>query len=303
MVYTTLSTLLYGDNELPPVGECHLITDSLEADGNFLLHHYVAAFLRASTSTVAASRPQVVFMGTGQIFSHYAAIGKKLGINVVAAKSKGQLYFMDLLSRFTVPINANDTSTSRPDTALSKVPTAPTRSFAWMAQSNDNPSTIDWEASLQAVVDSLRETICAGNGNDTTTLTTRTVVVVDDLTALLFAGCPVQIVVGFARILRRLCDTHQINLVILAHDDLTFEADAEHDLCMKLIARLPHTILAVQGLESGVSRDVHGQITLMRGAASVETDRSTKFHPRLLHYRLLENGAQFFAPGYASSVI
>jgi hypothetical protein len=72
---------------------------------------------------------------------------------------------------------------------------------------------------------------------------------------------------------------------------------------MKLVSRLAHVVLAVQGLESGVSRDVHGQVTLMRGVVKMDVTRASTFHPRLLHYRLLENGAQFFAPGYAASVI
>jgi hypothetical protein len=81
MAYAFLSTLLHGDSELPPSSECHLIADSLEADGNFLLHHYMAAFLRNATST-PTTQPQVIFISTSQIFSHYAAIGKKL-VNTV----------------------------------------------------------------------------------------------------------------------------------------------------------------------------------------------------------------------------
>ncbi|RKP22459.1 hypothetical protein SYNPS1DRAFT_31944 [Syncephalis pseudoplumigaleata] len=301
MVYATLSTLLHGDSEVPPAGECHLITDSLEADGNFLLHHYVSAFLRAATGSTSSSQPSVILISTSQIFSHYAAIGKKLGMNLVAAKAKGQLYFMDLLTRFTAMPAHADAATeemSRPDIATYKLPTVPNCSLAWMPQTG-TASTIDWEASLQQVITKLMELCRAGSNGSTA----RTAIIIDDVTALLFAGCPVQTLVAFVRAVRRLCDTHGVNLVILAHDDLTFESDVEHDLCLRMVARLPHVVLAVQGLDSGVSRDVHGQVTLMRGAARMDTARAATFHPRLLHYRLLENGAQFFAPGYAASVI
>jgi hypothetical protein len=75
MVYTTLATSLHSGQDLPIPGQCHLILDTLETDGNFLLHHYISAFLRYGT---ASSVPRVVLVGCQHIFSHYAAIGRKL---------------------------------------------------------------------------------------------------------------------------------------------------------------------------------------------------------------------------------
>jgi hypothetical protein len=50
-----------------------------------------------------------------------------------------------------------------------------------------------------------------------------------------------------------------MNLVLLAHDDTAFELDPEHDLLIRSMGRLANVILAVRGLDSGASRDVHGQ--------------------------------------------
>jgi hypothetical protein len=124
-------------------------------------------------------------------------------MNLIAAKSKGQLYFMDLLCRFTAPTGPANSAEyiARPDIATYKLPTVPNSSFAWIAQSDD-PSTINWEASLAQVI-SILINLC----QDKSKTTTRTAIIIDDLTALLFAGCPVQILVGFTRVLRRLCDT------------------------------------------------------------------------------------------------
>jgi hypothetical protein len=71
MGYSSLdSSLSFPDNNLPPNKKLILITDTLSASGNFLIHHFIVNQIK--------SDKHVILVGFSQIFNHYLTIGRKL---------------------------------------------------------------------------------------------------------------------------------------------------------------------------------------------------------------------------------
>ncbi|CAG8540425.1 8789_t:CDS:2 [Rhizophagus irregularis] len=68
MGYASLdSSLSFPDNNLPPNKKSILITDTLSASGNFLIHHFIVNQIK--------SDKHVILVGFSQIFNHYLTIG------------------------------------------------------------------------------------------------------------------------------------------------------------------------------------------------------------------------------------
>lgn len=76
MGYESLDEALsFPEDNLVPIKKSVLITDTLSAQGNFLLHHFIANQLKANK--------HVVLVGFTQKFEHYSTIGRKLVIYLV----------------------------------------------------------------------------------------------------------------------------------------------------------------------------------------------------------------------------
>ncbi|CAG8782658.1 18918_t:CDS:2, partial [Racocetra persica] len=93
MGYQTLDIALLFKNNLVPLKSSILITDTLSAQGNFLIHHFIVNQLKADK--------HVVLVGLSQLFNHYLNIGKKLGVNLTSASQKGHFSFIDGLTSLT----------------------------------------------------------------------------------------------------------------------------------------------------------------------------------------------------------
>lgn len=75
MGYQALDALLAFSGNIPPGGSHIVITDTLGADANFLLHHFIANQLKADGG---GGTGKAVLVGLAHIFNHYAIVGKKL---------------------------------------------------------------------------------------------------------------------------------------------------------------------------------------------------------------------------------
>ncbi|NWZ73517.1 ELP6 protein, partial [Acrocephalus arundinaceus] len=67
-------------------GQFTLLRDT-RTDGSFLVHHFLSFYLRAGC--------KVCFVALLQSFSHYSIVAQKLGVNLAAAKERGQLVFLE----------------------------------------------------------------------------------------------------------------------------------------------------------------------------------------------------------------
>ncbi|KAG3090027.1 hypothetical protein PI124_g17319 [Phytophthora idaei] len=76
-----------------PRGQLVVLKDCVEANGAFLVHHFTSLFLKASH--------RVCFVAFANSPEHYAAVGRKLGVNFAACQTKKQLQVLDWTSMET----------------------------------------------------------------------------------------------------------------------------------------------------------------------------------------------------------
>ncbi|RLN47244.1 hypothetical protein BBJ29_004865 [Phytophthora kernoviae] len=70
-----------------PQGELVLLQDYVDAGGAFMVHHFASLFLKAGH--------RVCFVASANTPEHYAAVGRKLGVNFAACQAKKQLKLLD----------------------------------------------------------------------------------------------------------------------------------------------------------------------------------------------------------------
>ncbi|KAG6615370.1 elongator complex protein 6 [Phytophthora cinnamomi] len=70
-----------------PRGQLVLLQDCVEAGGAFLVHHFASLFLKTGH--------RVCFVAGANTPEHYAAVGRKLGVNFAACQTKKQLQVLD----------------------------------------------------------------------------------------------------------------------------------------------------------------------------------------------------------------
>lgn len=124
--------------------------------------------------------------------------------------------------------------------------------------------------------------------------------IIDDLTLLLHSGYPLINIVLFLQQLKQALLKKQGSLLFVIHGDaVLIDEGSQWDVFVRTILREADVILRMEGLGSGASRDVHGQLHICRG--STNTDPS--FKSSLLQYKVVDNGATFFAKGLGNGVI
>eukprot|EP00128_Syssomonas_multiformis_P016106 Colp12_sorted_trinity150504_noHs@36286 len=94
-MFADLNGALGFSDSAPPAGLLILGTDTLEADGNFLIHHFIGLHLKGCHN--------VCLVAFAQIFHHYLAVSKKLGFNLQKSQEIGAFVFIDCLT--DLPIN------------------------------------------------------------------------------------------------------------------------------------------------------------------------------------------------------
>jgi hypothetical protein len=120
-----------------------------------------------------------------------------------------------------------------------------------------------------------------------------TLLILDDISVLLYNGYDIVQTSAFILQLKALVESVQGTLLTVMHaDEETFE-DVEGDNFIKNILYGSNLILQVQPLNSGLARDVHGQLDIVRGSKSI----NSALLPQSMHYKILDNNVHFFAKG------
>ncbi|KAI8830848.1 hypothetical protein BC829DRAFT_494647 [Chytridium lagenaria] len=236
-----------------------IITDEVRADGAFLLHHFLGRSLRKSEERGA------VLVGLNQSLLHHDAVARKLGYS---ARQSKNFRFVDCLPHL------HDLSGP-----------------FYVKGEHDGTVSLNRLKSLYNVViskvDELdKETVIAGSQGF--------LIVVDDLSSLLSMGFGAMDVFRFFMALREYI--HEVNgtLVVLLHADRTTLVDVGQINLIQQIRNVCDFGLAVEGLESGFTDGVSGQLSIIRGLRL----NDTKFIPQTLLYSVAETGVKFFAPGH-----
>ncbi|KAG0069376.1 Elongator subunit elp6 [Linnemannia elongata] len=299
---------------LPP-GTLLSISDTQASDGNFLLHHFISNYIKADQN--------VVLVGLAGILVHYTMVGRKLGVNLATARTKGNFQFVDGLTQLTdyaapnkeylakpaesKPSSQNTTATlpttttatttgariARPAAAVT--PPAPPKVLSY------SPKLVDLYRALEEII---QDTASKTAGSSQKQL----VLILDDLSVLLNCGWPCRDVLALVRYLKLLVAKFNGTLITLVHADGLMAEEVSQDGLVKGVLYEADYIIDVRGLDSGGSRDVHGQLSLLHGPGYLLRQRAGQVRenewPALtLHYKILDNNVEVFAKGYSSGVL
>ncbi|KAF9432591.1 Elongator subunit elp6 [Entomortierella beljakovae] len=285
---------------LPP-GIYLSISDTQASDGNFLLHHFISNYIKADQN--------VVLVGLAGILAHYTNVGKKLGVNLVVAKTKGIFQFVDGLTQLTdyaapskefipKPVEAKpspDTKSAATATRTIKPPAAP-------------PVVLSYSPKLSDFYKVLEDLIVKTVSENSQGQVKQLCLILDDLSVLLNCGWPCRDVLALVRYLKLLVAKVNGSLITIVHADSVLAEEASQDGLVKGVFYEADYIIDVRGLSSGGSRDVHGQLSLLHGPGYLLRERAGEVKendwPALtLHYKLMDNNVEVFAKGYSSGVL
>ncbi|KAG0368335.1 hypothetical protein BC939DRAFT_463215 [Gamsiella multidivaricata] len=303
---------------LPP-GIFLSISDTQASDGNFLLHHFISNYIKADHN--------VILVGLAGILVHYTMVGRKLGVNLTAARTKGNFHFVDGLTQLTdyavpnkefLPKAAEtkpsteatstsvSTTTSSPTSTISRPPTAASAATTTPAAL---PIVLSYSPKLsdfyRALEDLINYTVSKSNGNGQGK---QLCLILDDLSVLLNCGWPCRDVLALVRYLKLLVAKVNGSLITLVHADAVLAEEVSQDGLVKGVFYEADYIIDVRGLDSGGSRDVHGQLSLLHGPGYLLRQRAGEVKenewPALtLHYKILDNNVEVFAKGYSLGVL
>ncbi|KAM0953712.1 putative elongator complex protein [Dioscorea sansibarensis] len=205
------------------------------------------------------SRGTLLLLALSHPFSHYDRILRKMGCNLSAQRESNRLHFLDMLKL-------------------------------------EFPGQIDGEtkevgfwglfSKLQTAIE-----VIGARGNNAGGIT----IMIDDISMLEIAahGCLDQ-TLDFLHYCITFTSEHGCGLVILSHGDIYSSEEATG--LLSSLEYLADTVVKTEPLATGLAADVHGQLTVLnRGSSQGQGDSMNKF--RNFHFKLKENGAEYFYPG------
>lgn len=250
-------------------GNFFLVTEAGEADASFLIHHFLSQYLKGGC--------RVVFLALAQSLGHYNAVAQKLGVNLTALKTSGQLDFISGL-QYSLPLMRTSISRDTNDNVLG--------------------DCID-SKSLQPLYKLLRESLEISTGSQTHL---PTLLLIDDVGILHSLGVDTGQINDFLKYCQAtlMRDQKQSSgsMVTLLHCDPDDDDDVVY-----LSNQLQHACtchLKVEGLPSGFCKDVHGQMTIIQKPTNADITRPTR---KLLQFKITDKNVSFFAVGTSSAVL
>jgi hypothetical protein len=194
------------------------------------------------------------------------------GINLQTLKQNSQFVFIDGLTHLT-----------------SYTQNAPLPS----TQTATTPNAILKGACVQDFYNTIREHVEACAKDSTNPL-----LIIDDVNVLLWGGFAASDVLLLLHNIRVLTESVQGTLVSVVHADEEGNDDEVSDSFVRSVLSRADLVLMVEALPSGLSRDVHGQLSIINGPK-----QRGFVEAQALHYRLMDNNCTFFAKGIAQGVL
>ncbi|XP_070533113.1 elongator complex protein 6-like isoform X2 [Ptychodera flava] len=266
-MFSELNAVLDHSPDRPPQGNFILLSDSL-ADGSFLIHHFLSLFLKGGH--------RVCFVSLSQTFSHYNAVGLKLGVNLTSAVERNQLVFVDGLKYSLQLFESRETVEDNPFRCLR-----------------------DEEKTLQPLYQMIRDSLLKSSDE----IDKPVLVLIDDLSMFLSIGFSVVNVYDIMHYLvTMICGQLKSPgcLVTFIHTDKDVE-DEENDLIFKQLSYHSNLHLHAEGLSSGYCKDVHGQLSISwNDPRQISASRAQH---KILQYKIQDKNVTFFAPGTSSAVL
>lgn len=263
-MFSELNVLLKWDVSSLPKGKCVIIQES-DADGSFLMHHFLSSYLRGGFS--------VCFLALAQTFSHYSAVAQRLGLDLNAAKESGQLHFIDGLG-CSLELMHDGKGCNE--------------------QQNPLIATRMKDGTTKELFCQIKETLSSSvNGDSDTSL-----LLIDDLSLLVSLGLkPIQVDQLVHYCMATLPST---TLVALTHNDTSVE-DEEYTTLATHLRHRADIVLVVEGLSSGYCKDVHGQLSITNRMS--DDAISGRRQHKAFHYKVLDKTVNFFPIGTSAAVL
>lgn len=257
-------------------------------DASFLIHHFLSFYLRA--------RCKVCFLGLVQSFSHYSAVGQRLGVSLVQAKQKGQLVFLEGLRESLSHLIPGEGGAGCDALSFLSDPSRSLKSlFEFVRDGCGGPV-----GGAVCAQDPGGDLDSGGGAEEWGP----PVLLVDDVSVLLSLGVSVGAVLDFSHYCRAtVCSQLQGNVVMLVHceeDEDDDNDDKGSELLLRGLTHQSSLTLHVQGLPTGYCRDIHGQMEVCRRRSSSDGQNTLR---KLFQYKVHDKGASFFARGTSSAVL
>ncbi|KNE58526.1 hypothetical protein AMAG_04093 [Allomyces macrogynus ATCC 38327] len=248
-----------------------------------------AAFVLPTFVHAAAHSLQrpVIVVSTHQLFLHYAHVCRKLGGPLhLAHLPPDRFLFIDALSRYYV-----DPTTPAPAANLPVAPSAPYSKTTEPAKGN-----IVYLHHYADVLATLANLIAAHVQQAGPSL-----ILLDDLMPFVFseAVTPNDIVLFVRRILALAEETNS-TLLSTAQNNV---GDLDGDMLARALPSLADTVLVIKALQSGYSRDVDGQLLVVRGKRAMARNPTTLPEPVHLQFKVGDKGISYFGHGLAAALV
>lgn len=124
----------------------------------------------------------------------------------------------------------------------------------------------------------------------------QTLLILDDLNVLLYNGIPMEDIIHFVSKLKTLVNDG--TLLAVVHADEEGSEDIEQDNFIKSVIYRSNIVLQLQPLNSGLARDVHGQLDILYGP---QYQSNTLQQSQSMHYKIVDNNVHFFAKGISQA--
>ena len=203
----------------------------------------------------------VVFLMVSQTFPHYNVVCSKLGVNLERYREEGNLKIINLLDA----------------------------SFeSYLEESESNLTTGFKKLSAKCFYDELLNKLASDKSN---------LVILDDFLMLLNLGFSEKDLIIFVHYMANLCLTQ--NCVFITHlcEDIISEKNGHYlyENC-RLYASYE---VQIRGLQSGYSKDVHGDLRLL----VKKKDSSIRWTSKAMQYKLTDRNLNLFAFGTSAAVL
>eukprot|EP01133_Synstelium_polycarpum_P006528 gene6528-7559_t len=271
-----------------PKGKFVVITDTLEAEGSFVLHHLLQAMSkRSDTCTTLLALNQSLF--------HYHSVGRKLGYNLTTEHNRGTFSFINALSAPYPWVAAMHAAQLEADGIEEDPPLDPiSKGFAPFPVAHIDTKTHSNFASFLHTI--YKAFIVEHEQRVVKNPQARSLFIIDNIN-LLASFAPTGAastsnlsldILSFLQCLHTYVKQNQnCSVIVLFHsdsnDDETFfkQLQYEADLTMN-----------IAGLPSGYSKDIDGQIDFLQ---KNEDNTMNRLSP--IHYQVLDNTIRFFSMG------
>ncbi|KAL4189429.1 hypothetical protein AMTRI_Chr08g207060 [Amborella trichopoda] len=200
----------------------------------------------------------VLFLALAEPFSHYDRILKKLGCNLTAQRENNKFLFFDLLQLGSPGVER---------------------------ESLVEGGLFELYGKIHKVV----ELNAASNGNG------NICIMIDDVSLLEIAARGfLDSVLNFLHYCHALTSVQGCSLVLLGHEDIY--SNMPHPRFLFQIEYFADVMISVKPLATGLSADVHGQLTVLN-KGSFDEQSLSKNKICNFQFRIKENSVEYFYPG------